>query len=47
MTLPAGFLTRLGQGFEEVLPVNVVQENGFAPIPVTHDMVKGTGKLDS
>ena len=47
MHLPAGFLTRLRQGFEKVLPVNVVQENGLPPIPATHDMIEGTGKLDS
>jgi hypothetical protein len=29
------------------LPVNVIQENGLAPIPRADDMIGGTGKLDS
>jgi hypothetical protein len=32
MHLPAGFLTGLDQCFEEILPVNVVQENVIPPV---------------
>jgi hypothetical protein len=31
--LPIGFLGRSGQGFDEVLPVNVIQEDLLAPVP--------------
>ena len=47
MHLPAGFLACLGHGLEKVLPVNVVQENVLTPIPAAHDMINGSGELDS
>ncbi len=37
MDLPPGFLTGLGQGFQEVMAVHVIQENVLAPITSAHD----------
>ena len=45
--LPTGFLTGLSQGFEEVLPVHIVQVNVFPAVPAAHDVVNGSGVLDS
>ncbi len=37
MHLPPGFLTGLGQGFQEVMAIRVIQENVLAPIASAHD----------
>ena len=44
--LSGGFLARLRQGFQEALPVYVVQENGLTPIPTAHDMINCTREPD-
>jgi hypothetical protein len=46
VNLPPGFLARLGQGFKKILPVNVVQENVFAPVTPIHHTVNGAGEPD-
>ena len=47
MNLPSGFLTRLGQGLEKVLPIHVVQKDVFAAVATVHHMINGTGIFDS
>ena len=39
MNLPAGFLASLGQGFQKILPVDVVQKNVLAAVAAAHDVV--------
>jgi hypothetical protein len=43
MHLPAGFLARFGQGFDQIVPVHIVQKNVFAPVAPAHHMIHGTG----
>ncbi|MCZ7636423.1 MAG: hypothetical protein M5U12_10605 [Verrucomicrobia bacterium] len=45
--LPAGFENRLGQRFQQALPVRVVSEDGFASVASIHDVVDRAGVLDS
>src|SRR5437867_3419256 len=45
--LPPGFLTRLGEVFEKILPVHVVEENILAAVATVHDVVNGTWVLDT
>jgi hypothetical protein len=41
MHLPSDFLTSLGQGLEEIVPIHIAQENIFAAVSATHYMVDG------
>ena len=36
MHLPAGFLARFGQGFDEIVPVHIVQKDVVAPVTPAH-----------
>src|SRR5208283_2220424 len=45
--LPAGLFTCLAQRAKESLAILVIKEDRFAPISPTHQMVDGTGKLNS
>jgi len=45
MHLPAGLLTRFGQGLEEILPAHVIQEYLLPAAASGHDMVYGAGVL--
>jgi len=45
--LPPGFLAPLGQSFEKVLPINVINENVLPPIPSVHDVVNCARIFDS
>ena len=47
MNLSCGFLTRLGQGFEKVLPIHVIQKDVFAAVATAHHMINGIGIFDS
>lgn len=47
MHLPAGLLAGLGEGFEEIVAVHVIQENFSPPVPPAHDVVQGTGILNA
>src|SRR5438034_1163018 len=47
MHLPAGLLAGLSQGFNEVLPVNVVQEYLLAPVASAHNVIHGSGVLNA
>jgi hypothetical protein len=40
-------MARLGQRFDEVLPVNVVQEYSLAPVAAAHDVIHGASILDA
>jgi hypothetical protein len=42
MHFPAGFLAGFGQGLEEIVPVNVIQEDILTPVSTTHDVVHCT-----
>jgi hypothetical protein len=42
MHLPAGFLAGFGQGLEEIVPVNIIQEDILTPVSTTHDVVHRT-----
>jgi len=39
VNLPIGFLAGLGQRFQEILPVHVIQENILTPVTPAHDMI--------
>ena len=41
MDLPVGFGAGFGEGGQKTLPVQVVVENGFAPVPAIHDVANG------
>lgn len=45
--LPAGFLAGFSEGFKEILAIDVVEENVFAAISTTHEMVDRASILDS
>ena len=47
MRLEARLLSGFGRGLENVVPVDIVLEDLLPPIPTTHDMVNGSGKLHS
>ena len=47
MHLPAGLLAGLSQGFNEVLPVNVVQDYLLAPVALAHNVIHGPGVLNA
>jgi hypothetical protein len=47
VNLPAGFLTSFGQRFEKVLSVHVINKDVLSSISPIHDVVNGTGILDS
>jgi hypothetical protein len=47
MDLPTGFLARRRQNRGEIMPIQVVQENDFTPIPSAHDMVMRVGIFHS
>ena len=47
MHLPAGFLARLGQCLEEILPVHIVQVDVLAAVATAHYMIHGTKVLDA
>ena len=47
MHLPIGFLARLGQRLDEVLPVHVVQENLLPPVATAHHVIHGPRILDA
>jgi hypothetical protein len=38
VNLPARFSARLGQSFDEILPVHIIKENVLASIAATHHM---------
>ncbi len=45
--LPIGFLTRLREGLDEVVPVHVVQKDVLALVATAHDVIdglQGTGR---
>ena len=39
MDLPIRLDARFAEGFEEPLPVSVIAEDGFAPVPAIQDVV--------
>ena len=41
MYLPAGFLTRFGQGVHKQRSILVGTENGLPPVPTVHNMIDG------
>jgi hypothetical protein len=43
----AGFLAGFGQGLEEIVPVNVIQEDILTPVSPTHDGVDRTGVFNA
>ena len=45
--LKTGFVAGFGQGFEKILPIDVIQENSFPPIAPAHDVINGSGIFDS
>jgi hypothetical protein len=45
--LPVRFCTGLAERLEEPLSIQIVVENGFAPIAAIHDVVDGAGILDA
>ena len=45
--LSAGFLAGFGQGFEEIMTIDVVEEYILAPIAAAHQVVDGARELDS
>jgi len=47
MYLPTGLLAGLGQGFNKVLPINVVQKYLLAPVATPHDVIHCAGVLDA
>jgi hypothetical protein len=47
VNLKTGLLTGFGQGLEEILPVHVIEENGFLAIAPAQDVVNGPGILDA
>ena len=47
MDLKPRLLTGLGQGLQKILPIHVVLENVFTPVPPAHDVVSRPGKLHS
>ena len=46
VNLPAGFAAGFGEGGQKTVAIQVVVENGFAPIPAIHDVVDGAGILN-
>ena len=47
MHLPIGPLTSLGKGFDEVLPVKIIEENLFASVSTAHDVIHRSGILEA
>ena len=47
MHLPVRLLARFGQGFDEVLPVNIVGEYPLLPVAAAHHMIHGTRILNA
>jgi hypothetical protein len=47
VNLKTGLLTGFGQGLEEILPVHVIEENGFLAIAPAQDVVNGPRILDA
>ena len=47
MHLPAGFLAGLGQGFEKIPPIDIVQENLLAPVATARQVAYGTRIFDA
>jgi len=45
VNLPAGFLARLGQGFDEILPVHIIEENVLATISTAHHASRAEASL--
>jgi hypothetical protein len=43
VNLPVGFGAGFGKGVQKALPIQVVVENGFAPVSAIHDVVNGAG----
>jgi hypothetical protein len=39
VNLPTGLLAGLGQGFEEIVPVYIVQKNVLTPVSSAHDVI--------
>jgi hypothetical protein len=44
--LPIGLGAGLAEGFEKALPVGLIPEDGFAPVPAIQHMVDGPFILD-
>jgi len=45
--LEAGFLTRLGQGLEEIVAVPLIQKDRFPAVSPAEEMINGPGIFDS
>jgi hypothetical protein len=45
--LPARFPTGLAQGVEETLPILVILEDGFPPVPAIHHVINRSGIFHS
>jgi hypothetical protein len=43
----AGFLASLGQGFDEIMTISIVNEDGFPTISPVQDMIDRAGILDA
>ena len=39
MNLPVGPLAGLGQRFDEIMPIHIIQKNGFLSITPAHDVI--------
>jgi hypothetical protein len=47
MHLKTSLLARLGQGLEKIVPIHIIQENLVPAVASAHDMVNGSGVLNS
>src|ERR1041385_2112766 len=47
VNLPARPLTGLGESLDETTAILIIDKNVFAPIAAVHDVIDGTGILDS
>ncbi len=47
VNLEAGFLASLGQGFDKIMAVAIINEDGFPTISPAQDMIDRPGILDA
>jgi hypothetical protein len=47
MNLEAGFLAGLAQGFDEIMAIALIKEDGFATISPAQDMIDRAGVLNA
>src|ERR1019366_594769 len=47
MNLPACFVARFAEGFQKTLPILIVLENRFSPVPPVHDVIDRSRILHS